>query len=145
MARGRVWSTLSPAYRARLEKGGITKAQYEAGASLSAARGHRETPEHPSEAVKKPGKFQSYNQRKDALIQAIQAYKDIQAGSAEKYDKQRSDDYVRYVTDKNGKVTKIERSITQLRRIAALMASGIVQEIAARGAVDDDARAFWYH
>jgi len=39
MARG-LWGTLSDAYRRRLERGGISSADYESGASLSSARGH---------------------------------------------------------------------------------------------------------
>lgn len=39
MAR-KAWSDLSPAYRARLERGGVTPASHEAGAGLARARGH---------------------------------------------------------------------------------------------------------
>jgi hypothetical protein len=39
MARG-LWGTLSDAYRRRLERGGISPADYDSGASLSSARGH---------------------------------------------------------------------------------------------------------
>ena len=48
MAR-KAWQKLSPAYRKRLERGGISRTAYENGASLSRARGHRATPEHPSD------------------------------------------------------------------------------------------------
>lgn len=47
MATRRGWSSLSDSYRARLSRHGITQAKYESGASLSGARGHKATPEHP--------------------------------------------------------------------------------------------------
>lgn len=55
------WQQLSPGYRARLEKNGITKAQYDAGKSLAKARGHSQTPEHGiKEAIRKPAKYRKY-------------------------------------------------------------------------------------
>jgi len=41
------WDSLSPGYRARIEKAGLTRADYEVGQSLQKARGHANTPEHP--------------------------------------------------------------------------------------------------
>lgn len=35
------WATLSDAYRKRLTRGGITEQQYESGANLAGARGHK--------------------------------------------------------------------------------------------------------
>lgn len=62
MARSRKgWQQLSPSYRARLQKAGITKSQYESGVSLSKARGHGQTPEHGiREAIRNPRKYQKY-------------------------------------------------------------------------------------
>lgn len=62
MARSRKgWQQLSPGYRNRLTKAGITKSQYESGASLAKARGHSETPEHGlREAVRNPRKYRKY-------------------------------------------------------------------------------------
>jgi len=55
------WTQLSPGYRARLQKNGISKAQYDAGKSLAKARGHSQTPEHGiKEAIRKPGKYRKY-------------------------------------------------------------------------------------
>jgi hypothetical protein len=55
------WSQLSPGYRSRLTKNGITKAQYDAGASLAKARGHSQTPEHGiKEAIRHPAKYRKY-------------------------------------------------------------------------------------
>src|SRR5258707_11270082 len=55
------WQQLSPNYRQRLERSGISKTKYEPGASLKAARGHKATPEHAmKEALKKPATFRKY-------------------------------------------------------------------------------------
>ena len=40
MAKTRNWNSLTPAYRKRLERSGLTKSKYESGADLRAARGH---------------------------------------------------------------------------------------------------------
>lgn len=45
----KAWRLLSDAYRKRLLRHGIDQKLYESGASLSQARGHRATPEHPQE------------------------------------------------------------------------------------------------
>src|SRR5271155_210446 len=55
------WQQLSPGYRNRLTKAGITKRQYESGASLSRARGHAATPEHGlKDAIRNFGKYRKY-------------------------------------------------------------------------------------
>ncbi|HET9131465.1 MAG TPA: hypothetical protein VFO86_10980, partial [Terriglobia bacterium] len=64
--RRKAWEALTAAYRKRLERGGIGKAQYEGGASLRAARGHAQTPEHPVQAYKSVDKYQRYMQRQKA-------------------------------------------------------------------------------
>jgi hypothetical protein len=59
------WHALSPGYRARLEKNGVTKAQYDAGKSIAKARGHSQTPEHGiREALRKPARFKKYIAKK---------------------------------------------------------------------------------
>ena len=40
MTKARNWNSLTPAYRKRLERSGLSKAKYESGADLRAARGH---------------------------------------------------------------------------------------------------------
>ena len=40
MAKARNWNSLTPDYRRRLERNGLTKSKYEGGADLRAARGH---------------------------------------------------------------------------------------------------------
>lgn len=65
MAKARNWQALSPAYRTRLERKGITRSTYESGFPLSAARGHKRTPERPAQAAKNPAKFSEYVTRKE--------------------------------------------------------------------------------
>jgi hypothetical protein len=60
MAKTRNWEGLSGSYRARLERSGISRADYESGASVSAARGHGATPERPSRATKNPERYPEY-------------------------------------------------------------------------------------
>lgn len=62
MAARKQWDSLSSSYRARLERGGITRTSYEQGASLSAARGHHATPERPERAQRDPERYRRYLQ-----------------------------------------------------------------------------------
>jgi hypothetical protein len=62
MAHRKQWDDLSPAYRRRLERAGITRADYERGVSLSAARGHKHTPERPEQAKRNPKRYKKYLQ-----------------------------------------------------------------------------------
>jgi len=57
----RAWESLSPDYRARLSRNGISKRDYERGRNLSAARGHFATPEHGlKSAQRNPAKYGDY-------------------------------------------------------------------------------------
>lgn len=57
----RAWESLSPKYRARLSRHGITKSQYENGRPLSGARGHGSTPEHGLKSARRnPKKYGEY-------------------------------------------------------------------------------------
>jgi hypothetical protein len=60
VARRKAWESLTPKYRARLSRGGVTKTSYQRGDSLSKARGHANTPEHPREAARKPERYREY-------------------------------------------------------------------------------------
>jgi len=53
MARARNWDRLSVPYRRRLERAGISRSDYMSGQSLKRARGHSNTPEHPTDRVDK--------------------------------------------------------------------------------------------
>jgi hypothetical protein len=68
------WDALSAQYRKRLEKGGISRADYTAGRSLSKARGHAQTPEHPTDKVDK-AKYPNYYAKRQQLIRDFQRKK----------------------------------------------------------------------
>lgn len=65
MARRRDWDSLSADYRERLSRKGITRGKYESGVSLKSARGHETTPEHPEQAIRKPGKYPEYIRKRE--------------------------------------------------------------------------------
>ena len=71
----RVWGNLSDSYRSRLERGGITREAYESGASLSAARGHANTPERPSDIVGRESRYTSYVGARASLVRELQNWK----------------------------------------------------------------------
>jgi hypothetical protein len=62
VASRRNYDSLSDAYRKRLERGGISRTEYNRGDSLKAARGHKAgvTPEHPSDVRKSPKTYEKY-------------------------------------------------------------------------------------
>ena len=76
---GRDWSALTPAYRARLERSGISRRDYESGASVQAARGHATTPEHAGGEL-------SYNQ----LATKIANWKQQEYGNGNSFNERRS-------------------------------------------------------
>lgn len=67
MAR-KQWGNLSPGYRARLERRGISASDYAAGVSLADARGHGATPERPGAGKDRP-EFGSYYQARREVTQ----------------------------------------------------------------------------
>lgn len=74
MAKRRDWANVkSETYRKRLERAGITREEYEAGAPLPAARGHATTPERPLPAGEPVApKYQKwYNQRYNSPIKML--------------------------------------------------------------------------
>jgi hypothetical protein len=68
--RRKSWESLSPAYRGRLSRGGISKSQYESGVSLAKARGHGQTPEHPREAERHPERYRKYREKHQKFREA---------------------------------------------------------------------------
>jgi hypothetical protein len=54
------WEALKESTRKRYTGKGITQADYMSGRSLSAARGHAATPEHPERALKRPSLYSGY-------------------------------------------------------------------------------------
>lgn len=67
MAR-RNWDVLTETYRKRLSRSGVTREQYESGASLGKARGHAATPEHPREAARNPQRYPKYVAKKSEAM-----------------------------------------------------------------------------
>lgn len=67
------WDNLSAAYRDRILKAGMTREDYEAGRSLSKARGHAQTPERPSSFD--PKKFPKYASERQRLANDLVAQK----------------------------------------------------------------------
>lgn len=87
------WNSLSPSYRARIEKAGLTQKDYEAGASLSKARGHANTPENPRSYD--PQKYQKYNTVRNQLISQVEQRKEQLFGDRARWSKTRSDRAIR--------------------------------------------------
>lgn len=145
MAKRRVWSALSSAYRTRLMRSGITKESYEAGVELKKARGHAETPEHPEEAIRKPSKYQKYRNKIKPLYRQIEERKAQLWEDRFKYHDLRSRQYVKGFADV--KAPGIRKMIEALRMtddeweqkvLDAAMSDG-------RGGVDDDWKFLFYH
>jgi hypothetical protein len=80
------WTALSPGYRARLEKNGISKTAYEAGESIKEARGHKATPERPAQGKQ----FPQYQQERDRLVRTITAKKQHWFGTSPKWNPDRA-------------------------------------------------------
>lgn len=65
------WDQLSPDYRGRLERAGISRSDYGRGESLSAARGHGSTPERrftAAELENPPERFRGYAELRREII-----------------------------------------------------------------------------
>jgi hypothetical protein len=146
MAKQRVWSALSSAYRTRLLRAGVTQKQYEAGASLKAARGHKETPERPMEAIKQPSKYQKYRAKAKGLAQQIEDRKAALWDSRYKYHNARSRSYVQG-KEKDVKAPGIRMMLKALamtdeewedKVLDAAMTEG-------NGGIDDDWKFLFYH
>lgn len=89
MAR-RGWESLTPAYRQRLTRAGVTRAQYERGESLQAARGHAGTPERPERAVRHPGQYGDYLARRDRMVRRFMARKERLFSDVHKFNVRRA-------------------------------------------------------
>lgn len=77
------WQQLSAAYRARLEKGGVSKAAYERGESIQSARGHSQTPERPTQA--NPAIHGKYVATRSQLVTTVVARKQAFFGTSAKW------------------------------------------------------------
>jgi hypothetical protein len=85
------WNALSPGYRSRLEKNGISKTAYEAGESIKGARGHSRTPERPSQGKQ----FPQYQQERDKLTKFITARKQHWFSTSPKWNPKRANEKFR--------------------------------------------------
>lgn len=97
------WENLSPAYRKRLERGGISAADYASGKSLSKARGHSKTPEHPTDKIDRK-RFRDYYDKRQQLMRDFIEKKDrlwgqyqnvLRKNGSTRYNPKRSADNVR--------------------------------------------------
>ena len=98
----RSWAGLSPAYRRRLERAGITQARYESGASVQVARGHGKTPEHPERATRNPAKYREYISERQDIIRRVLQKKARVFGDRIKYNATRSEYNVRHPVNRMG-------------------------------------------
>jgi len=80
------WDSLSPGYRARLERNGISKTAYAGGASIQAARGHQATPERPTQAKA----FPQYQNERNKLVRSLVNRKQNFFGTSPKWNPLRS-------------------------------------------------------
>jgi hypothetical protein len=82
------WESLSPGYRNRLERGGVSKSAYERGESIASARGHQRTPERPS--LSNPQQFPQYHSERQRLINAVNIRKQELFGTSPKWNPARA-------------------------------------------------------
>lgn len=94
MPRARMpWDQLSPTYRKRLEKAGLTKTSFEAGASIKKGRGHEKTPERP--IGYNPKKYPQYSQTRGNLEKQLQQKKEQIFGDRPRWDAIKSLKHIR--------------------------------------------------
>lgn len=147
--RKRDWNSLSPGYQKRLKGAGITKRQYESGASLQKARGHSQTPEHPERAGPTPppgtpDKYKRYRDKIKNAVQYVQDFKKEKWGTRPKWNEKRSLMNVR----KDPETGKM-RGVKDLQVIKAMV--GIAKEdgwVDWHGIIEldpDYESAFYYH
>lgn len=94
MAQRRDWNALSSAYRSRLLRSGITKEAYEGGASLTSARGHKYTPEHPKDVIENAAKYSRYHRDVTRLQQKVWEKKERLFSDIFKWNEGRSREWV---------------------------------------------------
>lgn len=136
------WAALSPAYRNRLQKAGITQAHYDAGASLTAARGHSQTPEHPERAEKQPTKYHRYLNERNRLVQLVVDRKQRLFGSRPKYNNSRSGENVKKGVPNIPGYTRKPPTITELRQALKRTDHQILADAASQ---KPEKSYLWYH
>lgn len=138
MPRRRVWSALSQSYRTRLQRKGVTQAQYESGVSLKAARGHAQTPESPTEYARHPGKFPGYRNRRKPMADRIAEKKRLIFGDRVRFNEERSTRYV-----KEGATDIRPPTMKQLRFLDGLSLEEF-DDFQYEHREDDDWNFLWY-
>jgi len=140
---GKSWENLSTDYRARLQRAGITKRDYESRspelmAKRQAARGHKNTPEHPERAARNPDKFGIYIQTRNELEQSVLARK-----------ARLFKDRVRYNAGRSKlNVAKYRPTVPQMRRFLAANERDIddfIESILVDGRLPDEWSFLGYH
>jgi len=101
----RNWDALSSDYRHRLERNGISRADYESGVAVTKARGHEKTPERPERVREGSVKYQEYAQRRKDLIKDVLDYKRHLWGDQPKWN------------EKNARKIIAKHSMASLRRM----------------------------
>lgn len=82
------WDNLSPGYRERLERKGLSKEDYEQATSLKKYRGHEHTPEKPKGAS--PTQFPKYFSEREKLIKDLMKKKEEVWGDSPKWNKRKA-------------------------------------------------------
>lgn len=143
MARN--WNALSSNYRGRLERGGITREQYESGIKLEGARGHEATPERPERAESNPQKYKDYLATRTQLINDIQRVKRELFESSGKFNNANSKRQIR-VDSETGHV-RTKQQLQEILKIADGLKNGTLSWQQFKGSPDwDEYRsAFFYH
>jgi len=143
----RNWDSLSPAYRARLTRSGISRSQYESGVSLSAARGHARTPEHPQDAYKQSGRqrYKDYRRERHGLVDQVVARKRELWGDRPRWNEDRARQYVSNgVKDTLGHFSK--PALKDLRRFLELTDDEAERVVAGdREFIEGEFNFTWYH
>jgi hypothetical protein len=155
----RNWDALGRDQRRRYEKRGITRRDYEAGISLTVARGHGKTPEHPERAEKNPEKYPEYvtaeskakrrerdrllRERKAKIIEFVFKWKRDEFGDTPKWNPRRA-----YKSVKLDPATGRDRPVKDLIAIEAMVKIAITDGLDYEEITEmdyDQESAFFYH
>lgn len=154
-SRRKGWNQLSPGYRARLEKSGISQRAYERGQSIARARGHAETPEHgKKQAQRNPVRYRKYLAKREPRLAspedeayAINAMRDKSYAN----EKRQLGDLLQY-NDKTVR-TRVYGGWDDEGRYhdgqtmyeARWTSTASADALRGRAAVQDDYNVWWYH
>lgn len=148
MGRARNWSALSPSYQARLQRAGISRSSYESGVSLSSARGHAKTPEHPQDAYKQSGrrKYKDYRAERHGLVDQVVARKRELWGDRPRWNEDRARQYVAG-SAKNAAGHFHKPSLRLLRQFLELTDDEAEAIVSGRDAsfIEGEFNLAWYH